>query len=134
MWKRLVAGEQQTVMIDGEPGIGKTALASRFAAEVHDAGAVVVYGRSDEDLGIPYQPWVEALTQLVAHVPDSVLAAHVADRGGHLARLVPQVAERVPVDIPVAADADTERFVLFGCVTDLLARVSADVSDIGRPR
>ena len=90
--------------------------------DVYEQGATVVYGRCDEDLGIPYQPWIEALTQLVAQAPEPVLAAHVADRGGHLARLVPELAKRVAVDVPAAGDGDGERFVLFGCVTDLLAR------------
>ena len=88
------------MLLAGEPGIGKTTLSARFAGEVHDDGRVVVYGRCDEDLGIPYQPWIEALTQLVAHVPQPVLDGHVADRGGHLARLVPELARRTGVDVP----------------------------------
>ncbi len=126
-WKAISAERSGRLMlVSGEPGIGKTTLAARFASDVYEQDGLVVYGRSDEDLGIPYQPWIEALTQLVAHAPDDVLAAHVADRGGHLARLIPLVAIRVPVDIPTAGDAETERFVLFGCVTDLLARVSGE--------
>ncbi len=54
------------MLLAGEPGIGKTTLAARFAADVYEQGGAVVYGRSDEDLGIPYQPWIEALTQLIS--------------------------------------------------------------------
>ncbi len=50
----------------------------------------------------------------------------MADRGGHLARLVPQLAARVPVERSSATDPETERFVLYGCVADLLARASAE--------
>src|SRR6476659_7642744 len=114
------------MLLAGEPGIGKTTLAARFACAVYDGGAGVVYGRCDEDLGIPYQPWIEVLTQLVRDAPDPVLAAHVADRGGHLARVVPELARRLSVEVPVGGDADTERFVLFGCVVDLLARVAGE--------
>ena len=124
-WKAIVAGRSGRLMLlAGEPGIGKTTLAARFASEVYDQDGLVVYGRSDEDLGVPYQPWIEALTQLVTAVPEPLLAAHVAVRGAHLARLVPEVATRLGVEAPSGADADTERFVLYGCVTDLLARVS----------
>ncbi len=114
------------MLLGGEPGIGKTTLASRFAAGVYEDGATVVYGRCDEDLGIPYQPWIEVLRQLVAAAPDALLAAHVADRGAHLARLVPDLARRVGTDVLPATDPDSERFVLFGAITDLLGRWTAD--------
>ena len=125
-WKAVTAGERRVMLLGGEPGIGKTTLSSRFAAGVYEDGATVVYGRCDEDLGIPYQPWIEALRQLVAAAPDALLAAHVADRGAHLARLVPDLARRVGMEVPAATDPDSERFVLFGCITDLLARWAAD--------
>jgi tetratricopeptide (TPR) repeat protein len=124
-WKAVSSdGERRVVLLSGEPGIGKTTLSANFAAEVSELGGVVVYGRCDEDLRIPYQPWIEALGQLVDLLPEELLRAHVDDRGAHLARLVPQLAARLDVDVPSGGDGDTERFVLFGCVTDLLARAS----------
>lgn len=126
-WKAVAGqGERRVVLVSGEPGIGKTTLSARFACEVYDEGAAVVYGRCDEDLGIPYQPWIESLTQLVAHAPERLLVAHIADRGGHLARLVPEIHRRVPVEVRGAFDADSERFVLFECIADLLERISAE--------
>src|SRR6476660_5512526 len=126
-WKAIAAaGERRVMLLSGEPGIGKTTLSARFACSVYEQGGAVVYGRCDEDLGIPYQPWIEALTQIVRSVPEPVLAAHIAERGGHLARVVPELARRLPVELSTGGDADTERFVLFGCVVDLLARVSAE--------
>jgi class 3 adenylate cyclase/tetratricopeptide (TPR) repeat protein len=126
-WKTVVAdGGLRSMLLAGEPGIGKTTLAARFASDAYEQGAVVVYGRCDEDLGIPYQPWIEALAQLVEGVSETVVASHVADRGAHLARLVPQLAKRMEVDVPASEDPDSERFVLFGCVADLLARASVE--------
>jgi hypothetical protein len=121
-----VGGERRAMLLSGEPGIGKTTLAARFAQEVHDHGALVVYGRSDDDLGIPYQPWVEALTQLVARTPDDVLVDHVAEHGGQLARLVPELGRRTTAQITSVEDADSDRLILFGGVVDLLARVSSE--------
>jgi len=116
------------MLVSGEPGIGKTTLSARFAADVHDRGAVVVYGRCDGDLGIPYKPWVEALVQLVAWLPDEVLAAHVAERGGSITRLIPGLAQRLGSRLPESGDGDAQRYVLFACVADLLARAAEDCS------
>ena len=125
-WKAAAEGDRRVVLLAGEPGIGKTTLSARLAGDVHGAGGVVTYGRCDEDLGISYQPWIEALTHLVTCLPQDVLDAHVADRGGHLARLVPELTHRTAVSVPDRAQGDGERFVLFGCVVDLLKRASID--------
>ena len=123
--KAIVTGAQRTVLISGEPGIGKTALSSGFARDAFEGGAVVLYGRCDEDLGIPYQPWAEAITHLVACAPGDLLAAHVEARGGELAGLVPELVERVPVPPSSSSDGESARYLMFGAVVDLLARVSA---------
>jgi class 3 adenylate cyclase/tetratricopeptide (TPR) repeat protein len=126
-WKAVSGdGQRRIVLLSGEPGIGKTTLSAKFAKEVCDEGALVLYGRCDEDLRIPYQPWIEALGQVIDALPDELLREHVADRGAHLARLIPQLAARLSVEVPPSGDGDTERFVLYGCVTDLLTRVSAE--------
>ena len=45
-------------------------------------------------------------------------------RGGDLARLVPELASRVPLPPSSSSDGESERYLLFGAVVDLLARVS----------
>ncbi len=124
-----VAAHQRVVLLSGEAGIGKTTLVSTFAAEAYAGGSIVLYGRCDEDLAIPYQPWVEALTHLVEHAPEDVLRDHVAHRDGDLVALVPALTSRLD-DVPASrsSDRDTERHLLFGAVVDLLARVSAPTS------
>ena len=113
------------MLLAGEPGIGKTTLAARFASEVYDQDGFVVYGRSDEDLGVPYQPWIEALTQLVAQHRNRCWL-RMSRLGARISRAsCPNVATRAASRCRRARDADAERFVLFGCVIDLLARVSA---------
>src|SRR6476660_10491416 len=62
------AGSGATVLVSGEPGIGKTRLASELAARAGAAGFDVLLGRSIDLVGteLPYQPFVEALRPLGA--------------------------------------------------------------------
>ncbi len=61
--------------------MGKTRLAAELRA-VHDLGVTVLAGRCDEDLGVPYQPFVEALRHFVDHVPTEELAGRLGRYGG----------------------------------------------------
>src|SRR5207253_3513804 len=45
----------------GEPGIGKTRLAAEAARRAYDRGWDVLFGRCDEDLDVPFQPFLAAL-------------------------------------------------------------------------
>lgn len=113
-------------LISGEPGIGKTTLVAQAARAAHAAGANVVYGHCEDGLGIPYQPWITALGQLVEHADESVLREFVDARGTALARLLPDVARRLAIAVPDAgSDADSERFLILEGVARFLAAVSA---------
>ena len=49
------------MLIAGEPGVGKTRLAHRFARELLDAGARVLAGRCSEEPLAAFEPFAEAL-------------------------------------------------------------------------
>lgn len=116
--KAATAGERRITFLAGEPGIGKTRLAAELAVEAHGHGAVVLYGRCDEELSVPYQPWVEALTHLVEHAPDALVERLVERHGPELVLLVPQLRWRFP-DMRTSADTDaeTERYMQLQAVT-----------------
>ncbi len=123
LWKETAAGDQRTVMLGGEPGIGKTRLAAELGQTLHDEGALVLAGRCDEDLGVPYQPFVEALRHYAAHASHLCLGRHA----GELSRLVPELRGLVPgLPEPLSADPETERYRLFDAVAAWLADVSAE--------
>ena len=64
-WQTALDGGAHAVLIAGEPGVGKTRLAGEWSRHAYEQGAVVLYGRCDEDLGAPYQPFAEALRSLI---------------------------------------------------------------------
>ena len=125
-WKSAAQGTRRFVLLAGEPGIGKTRLATEMALAVHAEEGIVLLGSCDEDLAVPYQPFVEALRHLTTLLPEGVLAEALAERGGELARFLPELPGRVPGGLPApqAADADSERYLLFAAVTELLAAAS----------
>lgn len=125
-WQSALTGGTAAVLIAGEPGVGKTRLAGEWCRQAYAQGAVVLYGRSDEDLGAPYQPFAEALRTLVPCVGTGRLRGM---RGVEaLLPLVPGLSDVLPdLAAPPHGDPDTERYALFDAVVALLGLASVDV-------
>lgn len=125
-WDETTKGGVPVMLIAGEPGVGKTRLAAELACQVHAEGATVLVGRCDEDLGVPFQLFVEPLRHFVDHTSNEELPASLGRFGGELARLVPELAERVPgLPPPVASDPETERYRAFDAVAAWLGEISS---------
>ena len=88
-----VSGERQFVLLAGDPGIGKTRLAAEFARR---ADATVLYGRSDPEALLPYQPFITALAHFVSHRETLVLPREIAGELTELSRFVPELRRHVP--------------------------------------
>ena len=124
-WKAAVEGAPHVVLVGGEPGVGKTRLVGDLARQAHGDGALVLFGRCDEELGVPYQPFAEALATFAAGTEDDVLRAALGPVAPDLARLVPSLSTRLSLPEPLKADPETERFRLFEAITHFLTTASA---------
>jgi DNA-binding CsgD family transcriptional regulator/tetratricopeptide (TPR) repeat protein len=114
-------------LVGGEAGSGKSRLVREFAHEADAAGALVLYGACDSAVRRPYGPFVEALEQLVRTLDEETLRAMLGSQAGELARLMPDLAQRVgALPLPLAADPDTERHRLHSAVADILAVAGRD--------
>lgn len=130
-WKEVMAGDRRMVLVAGEPGVGKTRLVAELARRAHGEGATVLFGRCDEDFEVPYQPFVEALRPVVAAADDSLLVAHVAEHGGELLRLLPELARRLPgTPSPEPSEPEIERLRSYAAVVDLLSRTSQEAPTV----
>ncbi len=122
------SGQRQVVLLSGEPGIGKTRLASYAAHHAHGEGFAVLWGACSEELAVPYEPWIQISTHVVEHAPQELLDAHVKRYGGELSRLARNLRVRVEgLPEPQSSDPETERYLLFNAVTGLLSEVAETV-------
>jgi class 3 adenylate cyclase len=124
-WKQSAEGQRKVVLVSGEPGIGKTRLATEAALVARHHGALVIGGRCDDELALPYQPFAEALRfQSELDVP----TAWLGPAPGDLLRLAPELSERVPGLTAPAPDApEADRARLFDAVTSWVRSTAASV-------
>jgi class 3 adenylate cyclase len=126
LWHAARAGDRQLAFVVGEPGIGKTRLSAELARTA-GAGGIVLYGRSDEETLVPYQPFVEAVRPYLLSLSDQTLAGDLGVDAAHVARLMPELAERLAVSTGADASDDpaTERYRLFEAMTAILDHAAA---------
>lgn len=130
-WSRRTHGPQ-LITLTGEPGIGKTRLAAEFAARCAAQGARVLFGRCEEALSVPYQPFMEMLRSEVATTPSTELAARLGPDPGRLGDVLPGLVDAAPGEVIPAraarsADPDLERYRTFDAVAGWLAAASSEV-------
>jgi DNA-binding SARP family transcriptional activator/tetratricopeptide (TPR) repeat protein len=122
VWARSAREGRRLVLVSGEPGIGKTRLVSEFAAELAGHGAVVLYGRAEEEALVPYQPLVESLREPLRH------GVELPAEARELSALLPEMAGPPPGLSTAAqppAGAQLRLFESFGAALDAVA--------VGRP-
>lgn len=125
LWRVAAEGRSSLVLVSGEPGIGKTRIASELARRVHSQGLTVIYGRCDDELGVPYQPFVEALAFVIDNFEPKDFVQVVGRQAAELVRLVPRLADHVSdLALPVSTDPETSQYRLFEAVVATLVAAS----------
>jgi tetratricopeptide (TPR) repeat protein len=105
-WREREANDEADLMVVcGEPGVGKTRLASQFAGELRQSNTIVLTGSATDHRFLPYEPWVKALRSLLETGPSHlrVLATdgHEDELGGiPWLHDVVEGAPSVPVGVP----------------------------------
>ncbi|MBV8136492.1 MAG: AAA family ATPase [Deltaproteobacteria bacterium] len=121
-----LGGQASLVMVAGEPGIGKTRLAEEAGAYARHRGAHVLVGRCYEgESASPYSAFVEVIREYISSRPDDALKTEMGDGASDIAKLVPEIRERIP-DLPPSppADPNGERLRLFNGVASFLVNAS----------
>jgi DNA-binding SARP family transcriptional activator len=123
----LVQGTGASVLLAGEPGIGKTALLDELARRARERGVPVAWGRCLEQAGAPpFWPWLAVLRAVADDLDDDALRAALAGNAALVTQLVPDLAHRVGAE-PAAAggDPDAARFALYDAAVTFLTRVAS---------
>jgi DNA-binding SARP family transcriptional activator len=125
VWKAVRHGAGRILLIEGEPGVGKSRLAEEFVRWIVADGGSVLRGHGyDVQGGIPYEPVVEILRDTV-NSPG--LAGTAPEWLAEAARLLPEIRQRFTALPDPTATADTvEGWRLFEGVTQLLLSISAE--------
>lgn len=97
---RLTVGTGHTVLIEGEPGIGKSRLLREVARYAHAQDLPTLATNCYEiERAIPYQPVIDLITRVLDLIPAATLRTLAPVSLAELAALVPELGERIP-DLP----------------------------------
>jgi DNA-binding SARP family transcriptional activator len=118
-WAQAAAGARRLVLLAGDAGIGKTRCAAELGLRAHAEGAVVLFGRFDEQALAPYQPVVEMLRGWSAGASLEALAPALGARAAELGALLPEFGAH-----PTTGAADARRLRFFDAMAALIAEVA----------
>jgi len=120
-WQDSAGGARRIVFLTGEVGVGKSRLLTEFAHRVHASGSLVLAGRCDQEQVVPYQPFIEAIRELIRVSSANDLQRRLRNAASELSTLVPEIVERLPNFGSAITSVDLQRHRLFEAVASILA-------------
>ncbi len=122
-----VGGAGKVLLLVGEPGIGKTRLATECVALAEARGIRTLWGRCYEGEGAPaFWPWVQILRSYVRDANTEQLRAELGDGAPRVAQVVSDIRTRLPdVGDPPTVEGEAARFMLFDATTRFLKNAAA---------
>jgi hypothetical protein len=95
------AGRGGLVLVTGEAGIGKTALAQEVARQAAEHGVLVLWGTCREGPGVPgFWPWTEVLRACAEQVGSRDLTQQISGGAAELGGLLPELASGLAATVP----------------------------------
>jgi DNA-binding SARP family transcriptional activator len=122
-------GQQRICFISGEPGIGKTRLASDFTAWVKETQqAQVLWGHCYKmSTALPYQPIVDVIETHARGCTAQQLSEMLGSHAGHLAKIVSEISAKLPNASHLEQrETETERYHLYSAVAHYFAVLAAE--------
>jgi hypothetical protein len=128
---RVTAGEAVTLFVEGESGVGKSALVRHFVEQL-GSEATVLQGRCYERESVPYKALdgvVDSLSRHLTRLPEAQSAALLPRHVGVLTQVFPVLLRvdamgRAPRSGAAALDPQELRTRLFAAIRELVARLA----------
>jgi DNA-binding CsgD family transcriptional regulator/tetratricopeptide (TPR) repeat protein len=128
---RMLAGRRQLLLVCGEPGIGKTCCAEALADVAEDQGALVLWGRCQEEAGAPpYWPWVQILRAYIDASSLDEVRLNMGTAARDIAALVPELLDSshdTPQPSGAIGDTSSARFRTFDAVRQFFGQATQQV-------
>lgn len=131
LWQRALNGESSVIALTGEPGIGKSSVLERAAAdiEITTTGAHILRGYATDDTGMPaYFPLLLAFGDYIRKAPIEQLRAQSDGTAALLSTLFPELTKRLGATTPERTDTppDQAKLRLYEAVTQFATKISED--------
>jgi len=118
----VIAGQGRSVMLSGEPGIGKTRTAQELGFYAAGLGVKALWGWCYEREGAPpYWPWIQPMRSYIQEKDSGELRSQMGPGASDIAQIVPELRQKLP-DLEPAPILEPEqaRFRLFDSITNFL--------------
>ena len=113
-------------MLAGEPGIGKTRIASELAGIAQSRGAQVWWGWCYEGEGAPpYWPWLQPIRSYVHATDTEQLRSELGVGAADIAEVIPDLRDKLPgLESQPTLEPEQARFRFFDSIAGFLRKVS----------